>query len=207
MSESKNIFDPEVVLPKLENLKEKIISVIAQRKKIIAGVFLVIVAFFVLNNTIFSKNKGGVNSAAKTVSSTLGKSFDFPALNNSGKPTGNNKIKFTVASAEKTNQVLVNDKIYTAKNNKLFLIINLELKNDAAQQLNILPGDLIRLSYNGDESNKYAPDLHNNLVPIAAISTKLDRIGFVIPDTAKDFKLYIGELEGKKEEIKIDFPS
>lgn len=207
MPSEKNIFDPEVVLPKLRNLKEKIIAVVVAKKKLIVGLIAIIIVVVILNSIFLGNNKNNKNTPAKTISAEISKSFDFPALNNSGKPAGNNKIRLTIASAEKTNQVLVNDKVYTAKNSKLFLIINLEFKNDISQPLNILPGDLIRLSYNGDESNKFAPDLHNNLVPVAAISTKLDRIGFVIPEKAKDFKLYIGELEGKKEEVQISFPS
>ena len=108
---------------------------------------------------------------------------------------------------EKTNQVFVSDKTVTAKNNKKFLIVQLELKNDATQTTNLLPGDLIRLTIGGDEDNKFAPDLHNNLVPIAAISTKIDRVGFVIPEMAREFKLYVGEIEGKKEAISVNFPS
>lgn len=206
MPSEKNIFDPEIVLPKLKNLKEKIIAVFAAKKKLIVGLIAIIIAVVILNSIFLGRNKNNKNTPAKTISTQISKSFDFPALNNQGKAT-NNKIKLTIASAEKTNQVLVNDKVYTAKNNKLFFIINLELKNDVAQQMNILPGDLVRLTYNNDEENKYAPDLHNNLVPIAALSTKLDRVGFVVPETAKDFKIYVGELEGKKEEVKVAFPS
>ncbi|MBI4990728.1 hypothetical protein HZB96_01385 [Candidatus Gottesmanbacteria bacterium] len=207
MAQEKNIFDPEIVLPKLKNLKDRILDILSAKKKLLFGVILIAVVLSILGSNFLRQNPSGGKSAAKTVSSNIGKSFDFPALNNSGKLAGNNKIRLTIASAEKTNQVLVNDKVYTAKNNKLFLIVNLEFKNDISQPLNILPGDLIRLSYNGDESNKFAPDLHNNLVPVAAISTKLDRVGFVITENAKDFKLYIGELEGKKEVIQIAFPS
>jgi hypothetical protein len=101
----------------------------------------------------------------------------------------------------------VKDQTFTAKNNKTFLIINLELRNDEASVQNIIPGDLVRLAIAGSDDTRFAPDLHNSLVGIAAISTKSDRVGFVIPQEAKNFKLYVGELEGKKEEVKVDFPS
>lgn len=206
MAKEKSIFDPQRVLPKLENLKKRITEIISQKRKLVAGILVVLLAFFLLNKPNSSKNAVGNTAPLKSVSVKVEKSFDFPALNNQGKQT-NNKIKFTIASVEKTNQVLVNDKTFTAKNNKLFLIVNLELKNDSTQTLNILPGDLIRLIYRSDEENKFAPDLHNNLVPIAAISTKFDRVGFVIPDNIKEFKILVGELEGRKESIEISFPS
>lgn len=205
--EDKNIFDPEVVIPKIKNGKKWIGQLIAKRKKLIFGLFLIILSLFVVNNKILRKSSVGSSNITKGISLKVDKSSDFPALTNQGKPINTTKIKFKVATAEKTSQVLVNDKVFTAKNNKMFLIVNLELKNDATSLVNILPGDLIRLTIDGDEENKFAPDLHNNLVPVAAISTKLDRIGFVIPQETRDFKLYVGELEGKKEQVSLNFPS
>jgi hypothetical protein len=112
-----------------------------------------------------------------------------------------------VATAEKTNKVLVNDKSFTATNNKMFLIVNLELKNEATLAYNILPGDLVRLAYSGNDDDKFAPDLHNNLILVSAISTKLDRVGFVVPEEVNDFKLFVGEIEGKKETVEMHFPA
>lgn len=203
MTENKSIFDPEVLLPKLKPAKEVVVKVIKSRKKL----FIVIAVLLILISIYSIKIKGPSKPQAvkpKTESTQVDKSFEFPALNNQGKVT-NFKIKMKITNAERTDQVMVKDQNYTAKNNKLFLIVNLELKNDATQPLNILPGDLIRLSYNSDEDNKYAPDLHNNLVATAAISTRIDRVGFVIPDNIKSFKLFVGELEGKKESITVNF--
>jgi hypothetical protein len=203
---SQSPFDPQSVLPKVREIRKHLLEELKKRKKIYLGVAFVVVVALIINGNILGRKPANSISKAQTVTYNVDKSYDFPALNNQGKAT-TYKIKFKVTSAEKTNQVIVNDKVYTAKNDKLFLILNLELKNDASQPLNILPGDLVRIAYNGDEDNKYAPDLHNNLVAIAAISTKLDRIGFVIPQNTKDIKLYIGELEGKKETVEVHFPS
>lgn len=203
MTDSKNIFDPEVLLPKLKNAGAIMTKIIANRKKL----FILLIALIVLIAVFNFKIKNPSQPATvkpKTESTQVDKSFEFAALNNQGKATSF-KIRLKITSAERTNQVLVKDQNYTAKNNKLFLIVNLELKNDATQPLNILPGDLIRLTYNNDQDNKYAPDLHNNLVQVSAISTRIDRLGFVIPDNAKSFKLFVGELEGKKEAITVNF--
>lgn len=197
-------FDPEIVIPKIINFKQKLVEFVTKKKKLAIGiVFLVLLLVIVgVRRNMRSSN----NSSVKSIKVQVNRNFDFIALNNLGKATGS-KIKFKMTDAEKTDQVSVKDQTFTAKNNKTFLIINLDLRNDETTVQNILPGDLVRLAISGSEDTRFAPDLHNSLVGIAAISTKTDRVGFVIPNEAKNFKLYVGELEGKKEEVKVDFPS
>lgn len=204
---SNSPFDPETILPKLKPMKNWIGSLLVNKKKIITIILALFLVGFTFKAIFGKKVPADTNSKAKIFAVEVDKSFNFPALSNQGKPLFNNKIKMKIDKVEKTNQVIVSDKTVIAKNNKLFLIIQLELKNDSTQPSNLLPGDLIRLSIGSDEENKFAPDLHNNLVLISAISTKLDKIGFVVPETAREFKLYVGELEGKKETIVINFPS
>src|SRR3989338_5640105 len=205
MPTEKKFPETEMVLSKFTVLKTVILPFISKKRKlllVIAAILLLIIVGEIFLRARFSGNK----EAAKTLSTNVNKSYEFTALDNLGKKT-TGKIKLKVTTAEKTNQVLVKDQVYTAKNNKLFLIVNLELRDDATTSLNILPGDVIRLSLDNDKETRYAPDLHNNLVPVAAISTKVDRIGFVIPDTAQKFYLFIGEIEGEKQEVSLDFPS
>lgn len=178
--------------------------------KILIAVFLIVLALtgiITLNNMV---RKNTANSQTpKAITASVNRSFDFPAvitINNRVQPS-RDKVKLKVANVEKTNQVIVQDQVFTARNSKKFLIVNLELRNDTKGPLNIVPGDLIRLAITGNEDTKFAPDLHNNTVSIAAISTKIDRVGFVIPEDAKSFKLYIGEIDGTKEEIAINLSS
>ena len=189
----------------MKNLKNKIKDLFQKRKKLVyLGVFILFVVFLYANK--ITKKTSGTVTQAKSVFAEINKSFEFNALNSQGKEV-KDKIQLKITNIEKTNQVYVQDKPFTARNEKLFLIVNLELKNDATQPLNIIPGDLVRLSIADNNDAKFAPDLHNNMVSVSAISTKIDRVGFVIPDTAKSFKLYVGEIEGKKEEIQISFAS
>ncbi|OGG12777.1 hypothetical protein A3D77_07000 [Candidatus Gottesmanbacteria bacterium RIFCSPHIGHO2_02_FULL_39_11] len=181
-------------------------------KKFLIVIVIVIIGLFLISKISTPKNSTNSPSSVRSVTTRVDRSYDFSALNNQGKPiptttASPSRIKLTITNAEKTSQVLVGDKTFSAKNNKLFLILNLELRNDRATPANIIPGDLIRMTYGGDESRKFAPDLHNNLVPVAAISTKIDRVGFVVPDNEKMFKIYIGELEGKKDIVTIAFGS
>src|SRR3989344_931791 len=184
--------------------KKKLTEYLKRKKRFLIGIIVVLVIFGYLN--ISSRKTSGSTNGAKTVTVNIDRNFEFPALNNQGKQVTDN-IKFRIKGVEKTNQVLVKDQIFTAKNNKLFLIVNIDLRNDATFPLNILPGDLVRLSIENNKDTRYAPDLHNNLVSVAAISTKIDRVGFVIPDTSKNFVLYIGQIEGDKQEISLNFPS
>jgi hypothetical protein len=198
-----SVFSPETVIPQLKGIKQSLLSRLLQKKKLVIAAIIILIAFFALNIKVGKKTEPVV---AKSINVTVDRSFTMTALSNQGKPTGS-KARLKIASAEKTDQVMVKDQVFTAKNHKLFLILNLELKNDETSPVNLIPGDLMRLTISGDEENKFAPDLHNNLVLISAISTKTDRIGFVIPDNARTFKLYVGELEGKKETVTIGFPS
>ena len=184
--------------------KKKLTEYVKRKKKFLIAAVAVIAVFTFLNLPA-RKTKGSINGA-NTVTASVDKSFEFPGLDNQGRPV-KNIIKFKINNVEKTDQVLVKDQVFTAKNNKLFLIVNVDLRNDATVPVNIIPGDLVRLSVGDDRETRYAPDLHNNLVPVSAIATRADRVGFVIPDTARKFILYIGEIEGDKQEVSLDFPS
>lgn len=204
MTKEVSKFDPEVVIPKIKNFKDKFVEFIARKKKLAIGIVLLVILLVIVG--VRRNMRSANNPSVKSIKVQVNKNFDFIALNNLGKATGS-KIKFKITDAEKTDQVSVKDQTFTAKNNKTFLIINLDLRNDETTVQNIIPGDLVRLAIFGSDDTRFAPDLHNSLVGIAAISTKSDRVGFVIPQEAKNFKLYVGELEGKKEEVKVNFPS
>ncbi|OGG06389.1 hypothetical protein A2777_05415 [Candidatus Gottesmanbacteria bacterium RIFCSPHIGHO2_01_FULL_40_15] len=185
--------------------KKKFKDYLNRKKKFFILVAIVLVAFSYLKFSA-KNSRGSETAGVRSAKVKIDKNFQFPGLNNQGK-TVSDKIKFKLTDVERTDTVLVKDQSFTAKNNKLFLIVHLELTNDATQLVNLLPGDLIRLSVGEDTGTRFAPDLHNNLVPVAAISTKLDRVGFVIPDDSKKFIIYVGEIEGNKQEINVVFPS
>jgi len=178
--------------------------------KIIAIVFIIIVVIFLARSglkQIAAKNTAKtVSSQTQPVKSQLlevNRKFTFDGLDETGKKKG--KLEMVITTAEKTDSVIVQDKNYTAKNNKTFLILNLELINDSKDRLNIFPGDLIRLVVNNQEEKKFAPDLHNNYINVAPISTKIERVGFVIDASANNLKLEIGELEADKKAVNIQF--
>ena len=164
-------------------------------------------AFIVASRLIKQKDAEPTSSEQAFQHRTLNldRVFEFKGLDDRGRKRTDIEVKIT--EVEITDQVVVQDKTYTAQNEKQFLIVNLELKNDATTGLNIFPGDLLRLIVDDNEEKKYAPDLHNNFVLISPISTKVDRVGFVLNEEFSNLKLQIGELEGKKEVIEINFPT
>lgn len=201
----KNQFEVGKTTSVVLNLALFVKNFFIKRKKLTIGLILLLIMAVLAFNQ-FNGKKIGANEPTDKEVVTVDSSFEFPALDSQGQPI-KDKIKFTVSTAEKTGQVLVKDQVYSSRNQKKFLIINLELKNDVARPVNIFPGNLVRLTYGGDEENRFAPDLHNNLVQTAALSTKLERIGFVVPEQETNFNLYIGEIEGEKEIISVKFNS
>lgn len=176
------------------------------RKHLIIGAAITLLLVTTIGFQISKRSSATVAGSSTIISVDINRSYRFGGITGQGERSPN-PIAFTIKNAEKTDRVIVKDQTFVAKNSKMFFILNLELKNETIQPLNILPGDLIRLTYNGDQTNKYAPDLHNNLVLVAPISTKLDRVGFVIPGDARDIKLHIGELEGNKDSVQVEFSS
>lgn len=206
MARSNTTVTSAVILSAIDRLKGTIASHGFSRKYLLIGAALVLILLAFIGISVRNRNASDVAGTAVSVSVDLKKTYYFPGITNQGQraPTA---ILFMVKNAEITDRVIVKDQTFVAKNNKQFLILNLELKNDSTQPLNLIPGDLVRLTYDGDQTNKYAPDLHNNLVLVAPISTKLDRVGFVIPQDAKNLILHIGELEGNKDRVPVNFSS
>lgn len=185
------------------SIVEKVSSLTARKKIAFLLVIILVIIIGVVVHTGGTSRAVEAEKQTKKNQTVINKSFDFTGYDNRGLKRG--KLKFTITTAEKATDVLVNNQTFQAKNGKLFLLLNLEYTNDSKEPQNIVPDNLVRLIYNGDADKKFSADLHNNAVSVAAISTKTDRIGFVIPYDAKNFILLVGELDGKKEEVALPF--
>lgn len=198
----------ELIKTKLNN-SSKITSIknkIKEKPRLLITILVIFLIIFSGVKTLSSRvNKNSKTAVQQPITQKipLDKSLNFNGLDAQGKQT-KEKIKMSFVSAETSNEVSVKDQSFTAKPGKVFLLVNLELQNDTTDKLNIIPGDLIRLTF-GSDDKKYAPDLHNNAVLVSPISVKNDRVGFVVDSEIKNFKLLVGELEKKKEEIEITF--
>lgn len=142
-------------------------------------------------------------SASDTPSSLgeagINQTFTFDGLKADGKSTGS--IKMIIEKAELNSEVLIQGKPATVRGDKVFLILNLEFENAQEEALYISPVDLIRLTGEGDK--KFAPDVHSELIEVRPISVKLAKVGFVVPQSQKNFQIQVGAIEGQKQTIEF----
>jgi hypothetical protein len=152
------------------------------------------------NATVLSSS---VSKNATLKTTELNKDFSFPLDDEKGKEIG--RFSYTLQSAEITNEIIVKGQRATAAPGRVFLIINLQLKNTLKQGLQINSRDYVRLSVNGNTEDLLAPEIHNDPVEVQAISTKFTRLGFALDKNAKDLVLIVGEIDGDKQEIPLKF--
>lgn len=134
---------------------------------------------------------------------TLNKEFSFPIKDDKNKELS--KIKYLIQSASLQDEILVKGQRARAIQGRTFLILDLKITNTYNQGIQINSRDYVRLSIKGASEELVAADIHNDPVEVQAISTKQTRIGFPINETDKEFELKIGEINGKKESVKISF--
>lgn len=131
----------------------------------------------------------------------LNKSFTFPLKDDTGKTLS--PLKFTLEDIELRTEIIVKGQKAEAVSGRAFLIVNLKIANDYDKSVQINARDYFRLSVNNSDE-KLAPEIHNDPVEVQAISTKYTRIGFPINITDKNLTLYVGEITGKKDTIKLN---
>ena len=176
-------------------------------RRIVLYATLAILVFFGLRKIIQVNEKTvqsdqRVEIAGAKASADLNREFKFPLRDNTGEQVS--EIKFTVNSAELRDEIIVKGKRATAVKGRTFLILNLKVANDFDQTIEIDTRDYIRLTVNGNEDEKLAPDIHNDPVEVQAISTKLTRLGFPINDSDTNLKLLVGEISEDKETIELN---
>jgi hypothetical protein len=113
-------------------------------------------------------------------------------------------ISYTISSAQLTKQIIIKGQRATAVKGRTFLILNLKLVNSFNQSLFLNTRNYVRVQPVGS-NDKLAPEIHNDTVEVSPISTKLTRIGLPVDETVKEFTLFIGEIDGEKQEIPIKF--
>ncbi len=182
------------------------------KKNLYIPVAVIIFIVLALGLLAFRKNSTtsgatGRSSSAEQVSvqkaratQTLNKTFKFPLKDDTGKEVST--ISYTIQNIELRDQIIVKGETATAVKGRTFAILNLKLTNNYTKPVQINARDYVRLILSGS-SEKLAADIHNDPVEVQAISTKYTRIGFPIDSDKKNFTLQVGEIQGKKEDIKI----
>lgn len=132
----------------------------------------------------------------------LNKELLIPIKGDKGDELG--KIRYLVESVELQDEILVKGQRARAVAGKTFLIFSIKITNSLNQGAQINTRDYMRLSVNS-QKEMLAADIHNDPVQVQAISTKSTRIGFPINDNDKNITIYLGEIKGQKETIKLSF--
>ncbi|MBM4402277.1 MAG: hypothetical protein FJ044_03470 [Candidatus Cloacimonetes bacterium] len=167
-------------------------------KKYLPLLFVLLIIF-----TIFSlvrRFRSGKTRGEVTVQ--IGQTYEFIARDENGNPA-NSILPLTFISATKKDSVNIQGQKATAKNGKVFLVLDFEVKNDSSQTYYLLPVDLIRL-LQGEET-KIAPSVHQGRLEVRPISSKFSNLGFVIEQKQKGFQFEVGEIDGEKNELKVQF--
>lgn len=133
----------------------------------------------------------------------LNQEFLFPLKDSSGMELS--KLKYVIESADLRDEIIVKGQRATAVRGRTFLILTIKIANDFNKALEVNVRDYVRLSVNNNEAELLAPDIHSDPVTIQAISTKYTRIGFPINDTDKSLTLLVGEINGNKDKVPLDF--
>lgn len=196
---------------KIIEISKKIKNVFKNSKLllfIVIGIIVVTTAYITISNLTKSQSKtvAGIQDNKITIqnakaSQELNKEFLFPLKDAKGKEIS--KLKYSIQKAELRDEIIVKGQKATAIKGRTFLILNLKITNDYEKSIQISARDYLRLTVN-NSSEKLAPDIHNDPVEIQAISTKFTRLGFPINDTDKNLTLQVGEIDGKKELIKLN---
>lgn len=175
-----------------------------KKKKIF--ILVVVIFSFILCVVLIRKAIGrassGSNASNPVAATTLDQSVWVLGRDSEGKAI-ENYVEITFTKAEKTKSVLIQGKPATAKDDKFFLVLYFEIKNDSNRILYLLPVDLIRLVK--PDGKLFAPSVHQNLVETRPTSTKVTNVGFVVEKGEKEFVLRVGEVGGEKSEVRVKF--
>jgi hypothetical protein len=151
---------------------------------------------------ISKANGATTNSVPYTQTENIDREFSFAAYTADKKLS--DPIKYTITTAQLTNRVIIKGQGATAAADRMFLILNLKLVNDTNASKYINTRNYIRVSPAGSQ-DKLAPEIHNDTVEIQPLSTKLTRVGLPVNRSDKTFTIFVGEIDGDKQEINVSF--
>lgn len=135
----------------------------------------------------------------------LNRSLNFPLRDDKGEEVG--KFSFSIENAELRKQIIVQGQRATAISGRVFLVLNLKITNSLEKTIQLNTRDYIRINVASKSDEQLAPDIHNDPVEVQAISTKYTRVGIAIDeaDAKKTIHLKIGEIDGDKQNIDLNF--
>lgn len=210
---AKKLAFPKIGSTKLSSDANSITKVNQRRKQIILIAILTVLAFVIIliivkgghsQKQVQLANYNDQRTQAPVTKATakIDQTFTFPLKD--GKGAEKNKINYTIENAELQDEIIVKGQRASAVKGKTFLIINVKIQNNSNGEAEINTRDYIRLTID-NKSDLFAADIHNDPVLVQAISTKPTRLGFPISDAYKKLVLHVGEIQGEKKTININF--
>lgn len=168
-------------------------------------IILMFISFFTgtkANQNVQKPAYESLNAPAIKARQKLNKEFLFSLRDEKGKKISD--FKYIIETADLQDEIIVKGQRARSIKGKTFLILNLKISNSYNKGIVLNSKDYIRLTAN-NKNEMLASDVHNDPVQVQAISTKLTRLGFPISVFDKNLTLHIGEIDGKKETITLNF--
>ncbi len=172
--------------------------------KLLIGVAILIVlggiGFVSLRARALAKMQTSTTPTTLVAQADVNLEFTFEALLPNQRA---DEVALRLVSAEKRTEILVQGKPAQTKGDKVFLVLNLEIDNSDTLSKYMSPVDVFRLVTN--DGRLFAADVHSDMLEIQPLSTKLNKIAFVVDANQNEFNLKAGELAGEKQDIQIVF--
>lgn len=170
---------------------------------VFAAGFLLVSVNVLRNYFVGSREESGEEVKGAKETKDLNHEFSFPLRAGDGEEVG--EIKYAIETAELRDEIVIKGQKAQAVAGRVFVILNLKITNSHNQGIEINTRDYVRLSVGDNRDEWLAPSMHNDPVEVQAISTKYTRLGFAINDDDEDILLAVGEIDGDKEELELNF--
>ncbi len=168
------------------------------------SIVVIFIGFILGRLSIASPSPTQTPQPVPTEKATINKTFSFPVKGSDGAPVAT--LAYTITDVAEQNEIILQGEKATAVSGRTFFIVNLKITNPSQQGIQINARDYVRLSTKGN-NEQLAPDIHNDPVMVQAISTKYSRLGFPVNASDKKFVLSVGEINGSKTAIPVNFSS
>jgi hypothetical protein len=132
----------------------------------------------------------------------LNRAFKFPII--TAQKTKLGDIDYILQNAERTSEVTVAGQTAKTLGDRELVIINVELTNNLNFAAKMMTGNYLRLKVNGQDK-LLAPEYHPDPFDLPPQSTRNARLGFSVAKTDTQVVLQVGDLEGEKVLIPLNF--
>lgn len=177
---------------------------------VLIGIIIIVGIVFLVRSLPDAQSRPASESSQVVSPDTLAttnldKKFIFPLKDEKGKEVGN--FDYVIQSANIQKQIVVQGQRATAVKGRVFLVLNLKITNNLKQTIKLNTRDYLRMVVASNSEEKLAADIHNDPVEVQAISTKYTRVGIALneEDAKKPIQLSVGEIDGEKQTIALNF--